>query len=168
MSHYVLVQKPRRKSYYVICEDVDQCLVVVDKEKAITPVGTRITMLRETGTNILEPLSLWRVEKRGEARRYQINPAVPGTVKSVFNALSSLGAQEPEHFAGAVWSIAYRGSAADAKELLLADGWRMFGRDTGQLSAGQAFAMRKGKRGSPELQVVERYKNVRVTVDLKP
>jgi hypothetical protein len=349
MSHYVLVQEPRRKSFYVICGDVDECLIVVDKETSTAPVGTRVTMLRSTGGDVLDVLSAWRVEKRGQARRYNINPvllrdygayceavakaydkaplvdaneawrwkklaahvqrfykrmltkidvefvpgqpydnakqmrrevnrtgvlyistdynehpvftpkqnlklravhdyivhilpgkggpdfsqrgeiraynlhrrlappdtwpalftevaaqacyntvrgefpvqkiavlpfdhynvgaelaemvanpAMPKPVKSVFDALSSLGAQNPEHFAGAVWSIAYRGSAADAKELLLADGWRMFGRDTGQLSVGQAFAMRKGKRGSPELQVVERYKNVRVTVDLKP
>lgn len=344
MSHLVLVQEPRQKAFYVVCDDLDDCLTVVEDETANTPIGTRVTVLRDTGSDIMEPLAMWRVEKRGQARRYTVNPvllrdygayceavakaydkaplvdanetwrwkklaahiqrfykrmqtkidvefvtgqpydnvkqmrrevgrtgvlyistdynehpiftpmqnlklravhdyvvhilpgkggpdfsqrgeiraynlhrrlappdtwpalftevaaqacyntvrgefpvqkiavlpfdhynvgvefaemvanpAMPKPVKSVFNALRSLDTGEPEHFAGAVWMIGYRGSASDAKGLLLDDGWKTFGKST-----NQAFAMRKGKRGSPELQVVERYKNVQVTVDVKP
>lgn len=73
MSHYVLVQAPRKKSFYVICNDVDECLSVVEKETGTAPVGTRVTMLRSTGGGVLDVLSAWRVEKRGQARRYAIN-----------------------------------------------------------------------------------------------
>lgn len=75
MSHLVLVQEPRRKAFYVLCDDVDECLAVVDVETRSTPVGTRVTMLRETEGDVMEPLAMWRVEKRGQARRYKINPA---------------------------------------------------------------------------------------------
>jgi hypothetical protein len=76
MSHYVLVQEPRRKSFYVICGDVDECLIVVDKETSTAPVGTRVTMLRSTGGDVLDVLSAWRVEKRGQARRYRVNSSL--------------------------------------------------------------------------------------------
>ena len=69
----MLVQPPRKKSFYVICGDVDQCLAVVDDETSTAPVGTRVTMLRSTGGGVLDVLSAWRVEKRGQARRYTIN-----------------------------------------------------------------------------------------------
>ncbi len=76
MSHLVLIQKPRKKGVYVRCNDVDECLIVVDKETKRTPVGTRVTMLQETESGLMEPLAFWRVEKRGKARRYAANPEV--------------------------------------------------------------------------------------------
>lgn len=72
-GHYVLIQEPRKDAVYVSCRSVDQCLTVVDEEIHNTAKGTRVTMLRSTGGDILEPLALWKVERRGKARRYRVN-----------------------------------------------------------------------------------------------
>lgn len=74
MAYFVLIQEPRQKAFYVMCDDVDDCLTVVEDETKRTPVGTRVTMLRETRSDIMKPLAIWRVEKRGQARRYRVNP----------------------------------------------------------------------------------------------
>lgn len=73
IKHVVLVQEPRKKGVYVSCRDVTDCLTVIDTESRTTPVGTRITMLLDSGSSVMEPLSAWRVEKRGHVTRYRIN-----------------------------------------------------------------------------------------------
>jgi hypothetical protein len=72
LTHYVLIQEPRREGVYVQCRDIDQCLLVVDDELKTNMAGTRVTMFRKDPRQTAELLAMWRVE-RGGPRRYRVN-----------------------------------------------------------------------------------------------
>jgi hypothetical protein len=172
VSYDVVINAPGTPTRVVKCRDVDDCLEVVQAEGDAAEPGAIINMLAISGRDVV-PLGRWAVTSRGLVRgtayrRNQdevwANPRVPKLAKDTFAQLAPLGADELEDFGtDQVWTFAYRGAASEGAELLLGHGWKRWGRST-----ASDIPMRKGKRGGPELQLVERYGTTRVTIVLKP
>lgn len=88
MNHYVLVQSPGKRPFYVRCADLDQCLEVVGSETSKRPVGTRVAITRtRSGHEISDVLGVWHVWHHG-VRRYNINSHknMEDLIKSARNA----------------------------------------------------------------------------------
>jgi hypothetical protein len=82
VSHYVLIQEPRREGVYVKCKNLDQCMAVVGDELKTNLPGTRVTMFRKDPRQTAELLAIWHIEKGG-ARRYMANASEPTDVARV-------------------------------------------------------------------------------------
>lgn len=112
---YVLVQAPPRdgghalatfewgsSAVYIRCADIDECLEVVEAERADSPAGTRLTMLQAVPGKPARLLALWRVTDDG-VQRYLMNPVVLKDYGDYCRLVSQLYDEAPEFEEAEAW-----------------------------------------------------------------